>query len=59
MLWLAVPTLPDGTRVESSLVAPETLSVGFPARAYRLCLADGSVTDFPTLTSIVRHNVDH
>lgn len=59
MLWLAVLTMPDGSRVESSLVAAQTPSAGPVTRAYRLRRADGSITDFSTLASVVGYLVDH
>jgi hypothetical protein len=58
MLWLAVLTLPDGTRVESSLVAARKGDAGVGDHAYRLRLVDGSVIEFSTLISILRHLVD-
>lgn len=59
MLWLAVLTLPDGGLVESNLLDVESADTGLASRAYRLRLADDSVTEFSTLTSILQYLVNH
>lgn len=50
--------LPDGGRVESSLLVAHDETSDRPVRAYRLRRPDGSVTEFSTLGSILKHLVD-
>jgi hypothetical protein len=57
--WLTVLRLPDGSRVESSLLSVKTVDTGPTVRAYRLFRADGTVSEFSTLTAILRHLGDH
>ena len=59
MRWTAVLTLPDGSRVETSVLAYQTASAAHDGREYRLRLVDGSISEFSTLIAILRHLVDH
>ena len=55
MRWLTVLTLPDGSWIECNLMGVQSGDTHFAANPYRYVSRDGSVNEFSTLASIVRH----
>lgn len=59
MAWLAVLTLPNGDRVETSMSTSATVTANPGESWYRLHRADGSIREFSTLASILIHLGDY
>lgn len=59
MYWVAVMTLADGTRVESSLPTIDEPATSLGTGIYRVLLPDGSVTVLETMAEVLGHLRGH
>ncbi len=59
MNWVAVLTLTDGTRVESSLPSIDEPAANLGAGIYRVLLPCGSITVLETLAEVLAHLREH